>query len=339
MEVACLKGWGPVADQIRDSGIDVTAFGVTSAFQTRRAVRKLGDLIREHAIDTVFSFLVHANTVAAKTARAMPRVRWIQSIQTTQPKPRWHWWVQKRMAPLAHQVVVPSPSAAAVARQRAKIGERKIVIIPNAIDVEQLSTVAAEREPFLAQRHAVEAATRVGFLGRLDRVKRVEDLIRAMSKLCTAQMKAYHLHIFGDGAERAHLENVARSELGGRVEFEFHGTVDTPGEALKQIDVLVLPSEAEGFGLVLIEAMAAGVPVVATEVAGIRDVVGHLRTGILVPPRAPDQLATAIQRVMEDHALRHRMINSGLAEVRQKYSWDVVLPQYRRLLKIPIAGK
>jgi len=118
------------------------------------------------------------------------------------------------------------------------------------------------------------------------------------------------------------------------VKFEFHGTTDTPGEALKQIDMLVLPSDAEGFGLVLIEAMAAGVPVVATNVPGIRDVVTHEQTGLLVPPRRPDQLAQAIQRIEEDPPLRHRLVVNAIEDVRRRFSWDTVLPEYRKLLEV-----
>jgi glycosyltransferase involved in cell wall biosynthesis len=350
VEVACLSGWGPVADQLRDAGLNVTALGITSRLQVGRAVRKLTALIRERSIDTVFSFLVHANAIAANAAVALsadpaaavaaaaaapPRVRFLQSIQTTQPKPRWHWWVQRKVQAQAEKVVVPSPSAAQVARERAGVPAEKVVIIPNAIDVARFSSVAAERETYLARRRAIEPGTRVGFLGRLDPVKRVCDLIRAMRHLGGAQLRPYQLHVFGDGALRTTLERQARRELTpAQVHYEFRGPVDSPGEALKQVDLLVLPSAAEGFGLVLIEAMAAGVPVVATDVMGIRDVVDHERTGLLGPPRNPKKLAEAIERLCEDDELRRRMVLNGFEEVRGKYNWDAVMRQYREVLRI-----
>jgi glycosyltransferase involved in cell wall biosynthesis len=231
-------------------------------------------------------------------------------------------------------MVVPSPSAAAMAKERARVDPERIVVIPNAVDIARFSVVATERETFLGHRHAVDPATRIGFLGRLDPVKRVEDLIRAMHRLAAHGIAKYRLDIFGDGAERVRLEQLARDQLGGQINVEFHGVVDSPGEAIKQMDILVLPSDAEGFGLVLIEAMATGVPVIATDVAGIRDVVTHNKSGLLVPPRSPEQLADTIRRVSEDRALCRRLITAGLEEVRQKYSWDAVLPQYRRLLQI-----
>ena len=335
IEVACLKAWGPVADQIREAGVNVTALGATSRFQLGRAARQLRDLVRERSIDTVFSFLVHANAVAAKASRELAGVRFIQSIQTTQPRPWWHWWVQKKVAGAADRVVVPSPSAADVARDWAAVPREKIVVVPNAIDVSSFSKVAAERETFLGQRHAADSSVRIGFLGRLDPVKRARDLICAMRYLSDGgELNRYQLHIFGDGAERTKLEILARKEVPPQTEVVFHGSASSPGEALKQMDLLVLPSKAEGFGLVLIEAMAAGVPVVATNVRGIRDVVTHERNGLLVPAKSPKKLAAAIQRIAQDRELSRRLVLAGLSEVREKYNWNTVTRQYRALLKL-----
>src|SRR5439155_15152700 len=134
IEVACLSKWGPVADQLRDAGIQVTAFDARGARDSLRVVRRLLRLIREHQIDTVFSFLIHANTVAAIASRFCRDVRFIQSIQTTQPKPRWHWWVQAVVQKAAQRLVVPSESAACAAREWAFVSEEKIEVIPNAVD-------------------------------------------------------------------------------------------------------------------------------------------------------------------------------------------------------------
>ena len=86
--------------------------------------------------------------------------------------------------------------------------------------------------------------------------------------------------------------------------------------------------------MVLIEAMAAGVPVVATDVAGIRDVVKDEVTGLLVPSGQPQRLADAINRLIADPLLRNRLIEAGLADVRERFTWDMVLPRYRELLGV-----
>ena len=105
-------------------------------------------------------------------------------------------------------------------------------------------------------------------------------------------------------------------------------------EALAQSDLLVLPSEAEGFGLVLIEAMAGGVPIVATDAPGIRDVVRHESNGLLVPVGEPEALARAIARIVGDDELRCRLVEQGRQDVNERYAWEAVMRKYQRVLGI-----
>src|SRR4029450_983283 len=97
IEVACLKRRGPVADRLRDANIPVTAFDAKHIWQFPSIVRRLRELVRERKIDTIVSFLIHANTVAAMAVHELPGVRLFQSVQTTQRRPRWHWWLQGRI--------------------------------------------------------------------------------------------------------------------------------------------------------------------------------------------------------------------------------------------------
>src|SRR5437762_3146859 len=121
VEVACLARWGPVADELRDRGIVVTAFNARGASDFVSARRQLVRLVLEGGIDTVLSFLIHANAVAAAAAPRCPDVRFLQSIQTTQAKPRWHWWLQRYIHARASKIVVPSPTVARVAHERSGI--------------------------------------------------------------------------------------------------------------------------------------------------------------------------------------------------------------------------
>jgi glycosyltransferase involved in cell wall biosynthesis len=171
----------------------------------------------------------------------------------------------------------------------------------------------------------------IGFIGRLDPVKRIPDLLEAVRKL----NGRVHLHIYGEGARRPELESLI-AELDLKSSVTLHGSVARPQDAMSQIELLVLPSEAEGFGLVLIEAMAAGVPVVATNVPGIRDVVRDEETGLLVAPGAPGELARAIDRILSEPALRQRLVAAAGADVARRFTWDVVLPQYRQLLGLAV---
>src|SRR3954469_11411013 len=318
VQVASLAPRGPVSDQIEAAGIAVHALDAKGS-RDARVVARLHKLIARERIDTVFSFLVHANAAAAAVSLFARDVRLLQSIQTTQPQPKWHWKVQKLAQRAAEMIVVPSPSVAQVAREWSDVPEKKIVIIPNAIDPNDFRRGAASPP---------SADFPIGFLGRLDPIKRIPDLVKAMQDIPRA-----HLHIFGEGPARAEIEQTAQDHR-LRLRVTLHGAVNHPQDALSQIQLLVLPSAAEGFGLVLIEAMAAGIPVVATDVPGIRDVVKDGETGLLVPPAQPAQLADAINRIMTDSQLRHRLIEAASRDVRERFTWDVVLPKYRELLAV-----
>jgi glycosyltransferase involved in cell wall biosynthesis len=325
IEVACLSKWGPVATQLQEAGVTVTALAARGSGDVA-IVPRLIRLLSEKKFDTVFSFLVHANTVAALAAVWMRDVRWIQAIQTTQPWPRWHWLAQGVAQFAAEAVVVPSASVAACARDWSHIPTEKIVVIPNAID---FSDYMPARSTRCEERRQPFAIT---FIGRLDPVKNIPTLVEAIARL-GAQRDGVHLHIYGDGSDHGRIERaIAKETLQQQVTL--HGAIDRPQTALATSDLLVLPSLAEGFGLVLIEAMAAGAPVIATNVGGIRDVVQANETGLLVPPGNAAMLANAIKRMIQDPQLRQRLAANAARDVRERFTWERVLPQYRQLLRL-----
>jgi len=380
IEVACLSRWGPVADQISQAGIRVTALEARNSISLPIVVWRLVRLIRARQIDTVFSFLVHANTAAAAASAMSPGVRFLQSIQTTQPNPRWHWHVQAVAQKRAERIVVPSPSVARVAREWASVPAEKIVVIPNAVEVNDFGgtggpPVNSGIQESTGGSPVPRKIQHIGFIGRLDPIKRIGDLLEAFRLLTSTTETTFdsgearlaaplagrflgvgreaceetkrpasgaakridpadiHLHIFGAGPERANIErSIARLAIHDRVTL--HGAVARPQEALAQLHLLVLPSDAEGFGLVIIEAMAAGIPVVATNVPGIRDVVRDGETGVLVPVRSPARLAKAISAVLGDPDHRAEMVARARDDVRARFSWESVLPQYQKLLGI-----
>ena len=342
LDVACLSGPGPVSEQLKTLGINVFAIDARRATDIAAIIR-LSKLIRANCYDTVFSFLIHANAAAAVIASFFPNVRFLQSIQTTQPYPRWHWIAQWVAQHAAQMIIVPSRSVAHVAQEWANIPMGKIVIIPNAIDINDFAcdtgfqpvpatsdvrpSSSAERCQHGLKTRVTGRPVPIGFIGRLDPIKRIPDLLRAIKLL----KDRVHLHLFGEGAERGKIEKlIAQLDLSSRVTL--HGSIARPQDALSQISLLVLPSLAEGFGLVLIEAMAANVPVVSTDVPGICDVVKPDETGLLVPPCSPPALAEAIARLLDDAALREQLTVAAGKDVESRFTWDVVLPQYRALL-------
>ncbi|QHQ34075.1 glycosyltransferase family 4 protein [Algicella marina] len=182
----------------------------------------------------------------------------------------------------------------------------------------------------IPERYALErrgrGPVRALFIGRLAAVKGVPVLLEALR-----DVPELELVLIGDGPERRALEAEAR-ELGGRVKFLGYQSQDAVAEALAEADMLVLPSFAEGVPVVLMEAMAAGLPVVTSRVAGIPELVEDKVSGLLVPPGDTAALAEALTTLVEDAGLRREMGEAGRAKVEAEFNLAHEVPWLGRLL-------
>ena len=173
----------------------------------------------------------------------------------------------------------------------------------------------------------------IGSVGRLSREKGLDDLLRAAAQL-VERGAAIRVVLAGDGPERARLVRLA-SRLGIEKRVGFRGEVphEQVPAVLSELDVFVMPSRAEGFGVAALEAAAMELPVVASRVHGIPDVVLDGETGLLVPPGDVSALADAISRLVSDAPLRSTMGRAGRAFVEQRYRWEDNVTQMERLYR------
>lgn len=207
------------------------------------------------------------------------------------------------------------------------VSRRRIHLHPNAFDVRAAVLARAE-----ARRHLAipDDAWRVGWVGRLSAEKGPDVVVRAMEQLGDAS-----LSMLGDGAERdALLETSARLGVAGRIQW--HGVVHDASRVLPAFDVLVLSSRTEGTPVVLLEAMAAGVPIVATRVGGIPDVVGE-HEALLVPPDDPHALAAAIAAVRRDPARAAQRAAAARARLLAERGLESWLTGYERIYDAALA--
>jgi len=158
----------------------------------------------------------------------------------------------------------------------------------------------------------------VGWLGRMTEVKRVDELLRAFSRLRRRGVDA-ELVLVGDGPLSGEMRELAK-ELGIAGRCHFAGYREDVGSLYAALDVVALTSANEGTPVTLIEALAAGVPVVATDVGGVADVVPDESAGFLVPPGDPQLVADRLERLAADPELRRRFGEAGSAYVRERYS-------------------
>jgi L-malate glycosyltransferase len=167
-------------------------------------------------------------------------------------------------------------------------------------------------------------------------VKRVGDAVLALAQVLRSRSAA--LVLVGDGPERQAVEKLTAS-LGLTRQVAFLGEQVQMGRLLAQADVFVLPSEQESFGLAALEALASGVPVVATRVGGLPEVVRHGETGLLVPVRDAGALAAAVVELLSQEARRAAMGRAARADALARFRPEPVVERiealYRRLLAGP----
>lgn len=169
----------------------------------------------------------------------------------------------------------------------------------------------------------------IGAVGRLVPVKGYEDLIRATGLLKHAG-RAIRCVIVGDGPERGRLLELIE-ELDLSDEVQLLGLRDDVPDLLSALDVAVLSSHSEGGPLAIMEYMAAGVPIVATAAGGIPELIDDGVHGLLVPPRDPARLASAIGRLLDDRALAGALADAALARQQAEYEIDVTVARLESL--------
>ena len=180
-----------------------------------------------------------------------------------------------------------------------------------------------------AQREHVGVGTNILWVGRLADVKGLPILFDALASM---EQRNIRVSLVGDGPDREALERQVNEQgLGDVVEFLGFRSQAEVRERMSRADVFVLPSFAEGVPVVLMEAMAAGVPVVATRIAGISELVEDGLSGFTVPPGNADQLRHAIERLLGDSDLRRRFGERGRNKVATSFNVDT---EGRRLASI-----
>jgi phosphatidylinositol alpha-1,6-mannosyltransferase len=217
---------------------------------------------------------------------------WVRKLLTVQA--RW----ERANCARADRVVVPSRYSAEIAGALYDVPAPRLAVVPEPIDLAEWRRLLAEFGRAPAARPTVLC------VARLYPRKRVEDLLEA-ARILHDRIPDVQVRIVGHGPEWARLQRV-HDRLGLGDSVVFLGEVPRVTLAVEYggAHCFCLPSVQEGFGLVFLEAMAAGLPVVACRAAAVPEVVADGRTGLLVPPRRPDELAQALQRVLGDEGLR-----------------------------------
>jgi glycosyltransferase involved in cell wall biosynthesis len=227
---------------------------------------------------------------------------------------RAHHWVGAQ----THRFIAISPAVRHEMLARREAPAARIVLVPNGISDVCQSSSLQPRDAVRAQWEMEEDAPLVVCVARLEREKDIETLVAAMEGVVREQPAARCI-IAGNGAQKEALQaQVARLDLQGHVVLA--GFVADALSLVQAADVFVLPSVAEPFGLVLLEAMALSRPIVATRAGGPAEIVIEGETGHLVTPQSPSEMARALLSVLGDGEKAARMGQAGRARFLQEYT-------------------
>jgi len=236
------------------------------------------------------------------------------------------WWMTYE----ADRVIVVSNSMSWELQNHFRLPKEKIDVIPNAVDMAKYQK-EIDRES-VRRRYGVQTYEKlVLFIGRLVPQKGVEYLIWAVPHIVQRCPEARFV-ITGDGWSRSYLENLSASTRHGD-KIRFVGFISDSDlfELTKSADALVVPSVYEPFGIVALEGMAAGVPVVAGNVGGLAEIIEHDRTGVLVYPRTAESIAWGVTRILSDPGYSQWLTQNAKRKIEETYSWDAVAKRTARV--------
>ena len=296
-----LNSDGPLRADLDKAGVTVVTGQWTGGWRDPAGARRFASMIRSTRCSIVH---FHAGGMSARAAvKSVSRARVIAHFHSlareadyTNPR--------NRRAPFTDLIVANSRATADTFR------DKEVMIIPPGVDV----------RPATNRRHR-SATVVVGVAARLVRVKRIDDLIDAM-RIAIPAAPTLRLEIAGTGPDEPRLREKAEAMgLGKNVRFlRWRRDVRT---LMERWDIYAQPSLAEGFGLAVLEAMATGLPVVASNAGGLAELVLHDRTGFLVPPRDPRAIANRLVQLARDHNARDMLGMAGRERAARSFTLEL----------------
>ena len=327
---------GPLAAEFRAAGIEVERVARPEPGVDPMLVLRLAWWLRKHRVDLVHTHnrmaLIYGAPAALISGRAV-----VHTKHGKNPRGGTRLIAGNLAARVVDAFVAVSEETAAVARQRREVDERKLLVIANGIELGRFHPDPAARDRVRRELGIGEGAWVIGTVGRVAAEKNQALLLRAAAPLLGPQVR---LIVAGDGPLLPSLQELVRSLRITEVAHLLGARRDVPA-VLNAMDVLAMSSDTEGLPLVVLEAMATGLPVVSTSVGGIPNVIEEGQTGFLVPAGDEAALRDRLARLAADRALA-RTLGARAREVSvARYSAERMqrdyLELYARVLTDPRA--
>lgn len=312
---AALRPRSPLAAELTEvSPENIFAVRLRNALDLRSA-HALARFVRARRIEVVHAHVARDYPLAAMACWRNRRAKLVVTRHVLFRLNRLHALTLAR----ASRVIAVSRAVERALLAQKIFPPRKVTVIPNGIDWRRFDAVGARAE-FRHRLKIAPGSKVVGTVGELKRQKGQEDFLRAAARVARED-RSCHFVIAGGGERRAALERLA-AELRLKNRVTFTGWVDEVAPLLGALDLYVSASHTESFGLAIVEAMAAGLPVVATATEGAREIIDDGETGLVVPVGDQEALAASILRLLKDEAERARLGGRARAAAHERFSLD-----------------
>ncbi len=322
--VVCLRdGDTPIAHDIQSQDIPVLDLGITG-FLNPFGLRRLASFLDDVRPVIVHSWLYHAVMVSRLFGRIAPVPILISARRNINLGSPLRERLNRLTLGIDDRIIAVSEAARRVEIERGGADPRRVVTIVNGVETGH----SGEMDPTVRNRIREElgipgSAPVVGTIGRLHQEKGLDVFLEATAQILSA-LPDVRFVIVGSGRDRTALESHAK-ELGVASKIAFVGERADVKDLLTAMDLFSLSSPEEGMPNVVLEAMAAGLPVVATGVGGTPEVVINGVTGLLVPPGEPGRLAAAVSDILSRRDRMLMMGREGLARVRKDFRIDTMV--------------
>lgn len=327
VRVLAFKGWGAISEKLKSSEIECIALHGKGRFDLRILWRYLFYLMKNPP-DLIIAFLYRAYI----PTRIFGFLLGIPNISAIQDSLQWmnsfQLFFERITANFCTIIYSCSNAITRFLLQDIGIKREKVVTIPNSIDVDSFS-IKINKDEKIRELDLNSNLKIVGTVCRLHEPKKgVKILLEATKKL--KKEICFNLIIVGTGKDEKMLRLIAERE---RINAHFLGEREDVREILQVMDTFVLSSLYEGLPVSILEAMACGIPVVATNVEGNKEVVLNGKTGFLVEPGDPYELAERIKEMLGDAKMRKDFGKAGFKRVKEKFSIEKTVDSIESLWK------
>ncbi len=339
--VGCLRRRGVVGERLRKEGFSVVDFGMEGRIGGG-AVRSIRRWLTEEKASLLHTHLFSASLWGriAAGARGTPRLV-VTQHNLWSPRPYKHFLPDRWLALRTDRWIAPSPAVRRSLRRR--LGVHNVELIPHGIDLARFKRINARQRAALRSRLGLNPATRaIAFVGRLAPEKEVALLFPALA-LARRELPNLRLLIAGDGPEEARLRRQA-AESGVSAAIHWQGEVTGAGlhELYAATDCVILPGASEGFGLVALEALASGRPVIGAGGSGVADLVAQSRCGATFSPGSVTDLAAQVVGLLSpaiDLDAMEKAAQKGVEEFSREAMLDRTRSLYEEVLATEAPGK